>query len=290
MRDTGEHESPDFSPFVSPEALFSSGENAGWRFLDARGRKKFEEGHLPGAVNLPAATLNPAQSGAPRLVAPERLKARLDELGVGAGAVIIYGSRGGADAAHVWWTLYAYGHRAALILDGGIDAWIDAGGEIERASETETNPPPPDPAPFVPRLDTDAIMTGAELRRRLHDPALAILDTRSQAEYSGREVAARRGGHIPGARLYSWDSSIDEHLRLRPREQIRAGLAEPMRHPEIVTYCQSGVRAAHTFAVLTMLGHGRPRLYLASWAEWGNSSDMPVEDNGADPEAGEDHQ
>ena len=45
---------------------------------------------------------------------------------------------------------------------------------------------------------------------------------------------------------------------------------------EVVTYCQGGYRAANSFVVLSMLGY-RVRTYLASWNEWSNDLDLPVE-------------
>ena len=44
-----------------------------------------------------------------------------------------------------------------------------------------------------------------------------------------------------------------------------------------MTYCQGGVRAAHTAWVLALLGNERVSVYDGSWEEWGNDPDVPIE-------------
>src|SRR5262245_37507203 len=56
-------------------------------------------------------------------------------------------------------------------------------------------------------------MTTDELRERLHDPKLVVLDTRPLHAFNGWRVAgAARGGHIPGAVAFpsEWSSLLDD--------------------------------------------------------------------------------
>ena len=54
----------------------------------------------------------------------------------------------------------------------------------------------------------------------------------------------------------------------------------PAQEP-VITYCQGGVRAAHTWFVLSeLLGRSGVKNYDGSWAEWGNRDDLPIDQGG----------
>jgi thiosulfate/3-mercaptopyruvate sulfurtransferase len=102
---------------------------------------------------------------------------------------------------------------------------------------------------------------------------------RRPSEYDGTEVRAKRGGRIPGSRNLEWRESLDESLRLKSPERLREQFASRGVTPEgeVVTYCQAGVRAAHTAWVLSLLGNERVKVYDGSWEEWGNDPSVPIE-------------
>ena len=49
------------------------------------------------------------------------------------------------------------------------------------------------------------------------------------------------------------------------------------RRAEVVTYCQGGYRAAHSYLALRLIGYPRVRNYIGSWKEWGDRVDLPIE-------------
>lgn len=87
--------------------------------------------------------------------------------------------------------------------------------------------------------------------------AVTLLDVRSPEEYEA--------GHIPGAINIPWDhpdGGLDGNLR------ALASLYGPLGE-DIIVYCQSGIRAAHTwFALHERLGVPRVRNYDGSWSEY----------------------
>ncbi|MBT3396211.1 MAG: sulfurtransferase [Alphaproteobacteria bacterium] len=263
------------NPFVDVATV------AGWRdteatltVIDARAERMFLRGHIPGAVFLDARNLNSSADVARLLVTPDALGAILQDLGVSSGPVVVYGARGGSDGAHVWWTLDAMGVKDVWLLDGGIESWIAAGLPVSEDPQSLT----PAISPLQMSPDSGAGIEIAEIRDRLGDDNLLMIDTRALEEFTGEDLLTDRGGHIPGAVLLPWDSLLTGDPQvLRPLEELQADLAGAMDVAEVATYCQSGVRAAHTYAVLKMLGHPRPRLYLGSWEEWGNDANVPID-------------
>jgi len=120
-----------------------------------------------------------------------------------------------------------------------------------------------------------AIISAAELRRRLDDPGLTIVDVRPLPSYNGwRQSGEARGGHIPGAVAFpsAWLSTVDpvEVERLLHVKDI-----VPSR--EVVLY---GADAEDVSAVKTRLadlGHAGVRIYEHGWAEWAADETLPVE-------------
>jgi 3-mercaptopyruvate sulfurtransferase SseA len=119
-----------------------------------------------------------------------------------------------------------------------------------------------------------AVISAAELRRRLDDPGLTIVDVRPLPAYNGwRLNGEARGGHIPGAVAFpsAWLSSVDavEVERLLESKDI-----VPSR--EVVLYGDDAdVSAVRTR--LTDLGHAGVRTYEQGWAEWAADETLPVE-------------
>ena len=106
-----------------------------------------------------------------------------------------------------------------------------------------------------------------------------MLDTRSDGEYCGTTVRAARGGAVPGAVHIEWKQNLDDRGRFKSGEALRAMYesAGITAEQEIVTYCQGGYRAAHSYLALRLLGFPRVRNYIGSWKEWGDRMDLPIE-------------
>ncbi len=187
--------------------------------------------------------------------------------------VVVCEQDSGMRAARAFWLLEYLGHPDVRLLDGGIGAWRTAGLPLTATLVA------PQPSGWHGEADPARIATWRDVSDRLGRPDCAIVDTRSVEEYRGDLVRAKRGGAIPGAVHLEWKQNLAEDGRFRSREELarmyEAVGVTPDR--EVVTYCQGGYRAAHTYLALRLLGYPRVRNYTGSWKEWGDRDDLPIE-------------
>jgi thiosulfate/3-mercaptopyruvate sulfurtransferase len=95
----------------------------------------------------------------------------------------------------------------------------------------------------------------------------------------GSTVRARRGGTIPGAVNIEWTQNLAADGTYKNVADLHAmyTLAGVTPDKTVVTYCQGGYRAAHTYLALRILGFPHVRNYTGSWKEWGDRDDLPIE-------------
>jgi thiosulfate/3-mercaptopyruvate sulfurtransferase len=246
--------------------------------LDAETQRgPYDEGHVPGARYLDMNGL--MWQGDPPVGAEMRTPAEVDSALEAAGAsdgqrIVVYGSSP-LMAARAWVTLDAMGiGDHASMMDGDLAEWRREGRPIS----TET--PAVTPGVLTLRPRSDVVVDSKWLLSRLHDPHLAILDARSEAEYAGTGGESGEGlhaGHVPGAYDLDWQRLVDSPKLplLRPRRELDS-LVDASGAPSgstVVVYCRTGVRASFDYFVARLLGF-QTKLYDGSWRDWG-SKDLP---------------
>ena len=271
--------------FLPAAALATHAADPAWRVVDCRhdladpaaGARAFAAGHVPGALfaHLDAdlsGAIGPATGRHP-LPDATAFEARARAWGISAGTTVVaYDASGGAFAARLWWLLRYFGHARAHVLDGGLPAWVAAGGALETGAAA--TPPPGD---FVARPGALPVARAEELLAA--GPPL-LLDARDPARFRGEvEPIDARAGHIPGARNAPFRALLAPDGRLLPRDALRAQLDTALagRAPaDAVAYCGSGVTASLLVAALEEAGLPGARLYPGSWSEWIRDPQRPV--------------
>jgi len=194
--------------------------------------------------------------------------------------VVFYEETSGMRAARGLWFLEYFGHPNVKVLDGGIQAWREAGYPITTQAIS------PKASHFKIAERRDLLATVDNVRDALNRETVCLLDTRSKDEYVGRHIRAARGGAIPGAVHLEWTNNLDSSGRYKPEAELRKMYEELGVTPgkEIIPYCQGGYRSAHTYLALRLIGFPKVRNYLGSWKEWGDRLDLPIEKPSISPQ------
>ncbi len=272
----------DLNNFVRPPLILKLIDGSMYdkfRVLDPRPKADYDAGHIPKAVWV---DLKAAQTIAARpdgLTDVDAWSEWSEPLGLtpDMAVAIIDGDRQ-LDAARVWWLLRYIGVSNVSLANGNLELW-----KIQQRPVTRDVPNVP-PNPYPIDFQTGRLATRADVLRALEFADARIVDARSLEEWTGQNVRAKRGGHMPTACRLEWLEFVDKYGRFLSPEKIKAKLATAGVKPgePVITHCQSGGRASVDAFVFEALGYPTRNYYL-SWADWGNADDTPITTDEAPP-------
>jgi thiosulfate/3-mercaptopyruvate sulfurtransferase len=262
---------------ISPEALLTRLGDPSLRIADVRwwladpgkGRRDYAEAHVPGAVfvDIDSDLVGVSGPGRHPLPSPAAFRARMEALGFSDDTdIVAYDDAGGSIAARLWWMLDDLGYARARVLDGGIGAWIAAGGPVT------THVPSPEPGRLTLHdawshtIDRDALVA------RLG--SVALVDVRAPERYRGDvEPIDPVAGHIPTALSRPTAGNLGAEGRFLDPADLHTRYETP--GSEVVVSCGSGVNACHAALAMRVAGLPTPLLYPGSYSDW-STSGMPV--------------
>jgi thiosulfate/3-mercaptopyruvate sulfurtransferase len=258
------------------------------------GEKQYLQAHIPGAVYAhldqtlsdqlqpdPSGERHPhpdaASGGRHPLPNREKFAMWLSSVGFANDMQAVVYDRNAANyCGRLWWMLKWAGHDAVAVLDGGLQAWEAAGGELRAGAEPSHFQSNFELGPPLRRL-----VTTDEVARRLGDPAQTLVDARATPRYRGEmEPIDPVAGRIPGALNRPSGENFTADGRFRGPDKLRAEFEQLLagRDPSgVVLYCGSGVSAVPNVIAMELAGFTPAGLYAGSFSEWCRKPGLPVE-------------
>ena len=244
----------------------------------AAGARAHAQGHLPGAqhadLERDLSAPKTGRNGRHPLPSREAFAATVGRWGVRADTpVVCYDDQGSPYAARAWWMLRWLGHREVAVLDGGLQAWVAAGGALNQEPPAPRGPTTYTPAPsLMPTVDADTLAAGLG--------GLRLIDARAAERFRGDvEPLDPVAGHIPGALNRPFKDNLDVQGRFQRPEALREAflpLLGGRPASEAVHQCGSGVTACHNLLAMEAAGLSGAALYPGSWSEWCADPARPV--------------
>jgi len=215
-------------------------EASGALVIDVRQPSEYEEGHIPGAINIPL----------------RELAANVDKIPTDT-QVFVY-CKSGFRAGIAISSLRLMGYDNALAYKDSWLGWTEAGEEVSTdIVEAEVVGDPGFAPELVAAVDEylstlpdgwGIIGTPEDVQAAL-DAGSVILDVRTQDEYDE--------GHIEGAILTPLRSiSTAENMALIPTDT------------QFIVHCKSGWRAAISLPVIGVLGYDNAKVFPGGWNAW----------------------
>ncbi len=241
--------------------------DASWHMDKTRNAKaEFGDEHILGARFFDIDEVSDKSSSLPHMLpSEERFAEEMNKMRISnSDHVVIYTGPLCFSGARAWWTFKVFGHDNVSLLDGGINAWKQAGGSVTNVptsvsgsdKETENKV-----VPYVAKFNKQLVMSLDDVAAVRDSGIAQICDARSSGRFFGTAAEPRPGlvgGHIPGSLNVPFTQLLrdDDVTRFKSAEEIRDVFlaAGVIFGSKVVTTCGSGVTAAVLTLGLDLLG------------------------------------
>jgi len=280
------------------DALHIMEHSTKWRLFEISKDVNYQKGHIAGAFNLWRPDYSDSQH--PNFSGMRANKVQLEKLLSKYGVdnqttLLLYDEKGNCDAARFAWQLELWGFENLHLINGGKKSWQLLGLAL---NQNVPELPPFNNFRFKQQDEKRTLLADyEEVYLALEDTNSIIVDTRELYEFTGapfekngQQFLYKKGAFTNGAILkakhYNWSNAVDlktDH-QLKDMNDLEYDLkaAGIQTNKNIILYCQSGTRSAHTSFVLRhILQYPNVKNYDGSWIEWSylnthNLKDTPI--------------
>lgn len=244
--------------------------------------RQYEAGHIPGAIHLwwqDAMALHAANYAEPDFFTMnaggdpifDKFNLHIPQNS----RIVLYDSNNSERASWLLWVLTINGFTDAHVLDGGLPAWIGAGGEIstEVVDERDLS------LVATPTRNEEVLVRREAILENLDDPDFRIVDARSAEEQEDTVNGTIRKGHIPGsiniptAEVMRGDGTFKSPEELRSLFEAR-GISPDH---DIVVYSLFSAGSGNVWLALQIAGYENVSIYMEGFVAWGYNVDLPLE-------------
>ena len=278
---------PMTSNYANPNAavdatwLKTNLENENIRIIDTSSSKEgYDIKHIKGAlfVDISQDIVDLDNTVSNQVASKEKIQTLLQNLGIKASdTIVVYDTTNNMKAARMFYVLRYYGHKDIRLLNGGLNAWEDAGGSISNQAPEVT------PTTYeINDPNQDMITDLAFVNANLDNTDVILVDARPTPQYTAEDVKpgiGRGGGHVPGAINIPGSMTWDSSMKIKSTVDLSKIYddASVVEDKKVVAYCHNGNLGAYTWFVLSeLLGYQDVVLYDGSMLDWSNNPDVPI--------------
>lgn len=266
-------------PIVSAKWLYENASNAKLRIIHVSNEDSYLMEHIPNAQQTDIGAFRVAKENFLVLRGGDEMQALIQKLGIDASSeVVLYAPittpKDLLKTSYIYWALNYYGITNVALLDGGLEAYKNAGYPLSQKVHKVAK------SSYKVTSNSAIVADKAYVMSHLHK--LPMIDARPADKYLGITPTAsvKRDGHIEGAMSYSWNFSVDEAYMLKDTTKLASLFKDGYgldKEKEVLVYCTGGLETSFNYFVLHgVLGYNKVRLYDASMKEWGNAQDTPM--------------
>lgn len=268
---------------ISANKVYTQSSAPSMVIIDLRSAEKYEQGHIPNAINLPLNQFHRKKGQIDGFVqTPQSFRRLMEQAGIqNRDQLILYSDWSFLDAARAYWVLDFYGHQQKQILDGGFQAWQDQALPISLTASTKPT------SSYMVSVMPDKLATKLQTLVATKNDNYLIIDARPPKQFAGEVSLTKRKGHIPESINIPWYQLLQQRnetdgydrtkhpTTLNTIDTLKKQLGDLPKDKKLILYCNGGQESSILYVALKEMDR-QAALYDGSWFEWSEDTSLPV--------------